>query len=59
MEKILEAKLTGNEASRIEAAIVKCDEALVRVFKEMKKDQSEIEKLKAQTREILADLKAA
>jgi hypothetical protein len=59
MEETLEVKLTGGEAARIEAAIAKCDEALLRVFKQMKKDQAEIEKLKAQTRTILAGLKAA
>jgi hypothetical protein len=59
MEKTLDIKLTDGEASRIKAVIAKCDEALVRVFKQMKKDQAEIEKLKTETREILAELKAA
>jgi hypothetical protein len=59
MPKTLDVKLTASEAERIEATISKCDEALTRVFKRMKKDQAEIEKLKAQTRAILAEMKAA
>ena len=59
MQKTLEAKLTAGEAARIEAAITKSDDALRRVFKRMRKDQAEIEKLKAQTRAMLAELKAA
>ena len=59
MQKILEAKLTANKAARIEATITKCDQALTRLFKQMRKDQAEIEKLKAQTRAMLAELKAA
>ena len=55
----MDIKLTDGEASRIKAVIAKCDEALVRVFKQMKKYQAEIEKLKTETREILAELKAA
>ncbi len=59
MPKTLEVKLTAGEAERIEATITKCDEALIRLFKRMRKDQAEIEKLKAQTRAILAEMKAA
>ena len=59
MQKTLDAKLTATEAARIEAAITKCDEALGRLFKQMKQDQTETEKLKAQTRAMLAELKAA
>lgn len=58
MQKTLEAKLTSGEASRIEATISKCEEALRRLFKQMRKDQAEIEKLKAQTRAMLAEMKA-
>ena len=57
MQKTLDIKLTGSEASRIAAAIAKCDESLRLIFRRMKKDQAEIEKLGAQTRKILADLK--
>ena len=59
MEKILDIKLSDREAARIENAIAKCDEGIVRVFKQMKKDQTEIEKLKDETRAMLVELKAA
>lgn len=59
MQKALEIKLTVNDAGRIEAGLAKCDAALRRIFKDMKKDQTEIERLKAKTRMILAELKAA
>jgi hypothetical protein len=58
MEKILEAKLTSNEANRIQATIAKCDVSLREIFRRMKKDQAEIERLGIQTRKILAELKA-
>jgi hypothetical protein len=58
MQKSLEVKLTAGEAARIEAAISKCDLALIRLFKRMRKDQAEIEKLKTQTRAMLAELQA-
>jgi hypothetical protein len=57
MQKTLDIKLTGSETSRIEAAIAKCNEALRLIFLRMKKDQAEIEKLGAQTRARLAELK--
>jgi Tfp pilus assembly protein PilN len=57
MEKTLDLKLTSAEASRIEAAIAKCDGALRQIFRRMKKDQAEIDKLKAQTRARLAEMK--
>ena len=59
MEKTIEVKLTGNEAAQIEAVIDKCHERLVRIFKQMKKDQTEIEKLGARTRARLARMKGA
>jgi hypothetical protein len=59
MQKTLDIKLTGSEASRIEAAIDKCDEALREIFRRMKKDQAEINRLKVHTRKILAEIKAA
>ena len=58
MQKKVELKLTKNEAAQMEAAIDKCNDALKRIFQEMKKDQVEIEKLGAHTRAILAELKA-
>jgi hypothetical protein len=57
MQETLDIKLTGNEASRIAAAIDKCDESLREIFRRMKKDQAAIEKLGVQTRKILAELK--
>ena len=59
MQKTIDVKLTASEAERIEAAITKSEEALTRLFKQMKKDQAEIEKLKGQTRAMLAEMKAA
>jgi hypothetical protein len=59
MEKTVEIKLTNSEAARIKAMVGKCDETLSRVFKQMRKDQAEIERLKKQTRQLLAELKAA
>ncbi len=59
MDKTLDMKLTSSEAARIEAAIVKCDEALHWVFKQMQRDQAQIKKLKTETRAMLADMKNA
>ena len=58
MQKTIEVKLTKNEAARLEAAIDKCNAALKQIFKEMKRDQAEIERLGMHTREIIAGLKA-
>ena len=57
MEKTLELKMTNSEVSQIKAAIAKCDEALRQTFRRMKKDQVEIDKLKAETRAMLAQMK--
>jgi hypothetical protein len=59
VQKTLDIKLTGSEASRIATAIDKCDEALRLIFRRMKKDQAEIDRLKTHTRKILAEIKAA
>jgi hypothetical protein len=58
MQKTLEAKLSDREAGRIEAAIEKCDRALRDIFRRMEKDQAEINRLKAHTKKILAEIKA-
>jgi len=58
MQKSSEIKLTGNESSRIAAAIDKCDASLRAIFRRMKKDQAEIDRLKTHTRKILAEIKA-
>lgn len=39
--------------------VAKCDRALRRIFKQMRRDQAEIEKLKSQTRAMVAGLNAA
>lgn len=57
MQKVIEVKLKASEAAKIDAAITKCDHALGRLFAKMRKDRAQIEKLKVETREILADLK--
>ena len=57
MQKTLDIKLTGNETSRLTAAIGKCDAALREIFRSMKKDQAEITRLKIHTRKILAEIK--
>jgi len=59
MEKTVELKLSSGEAARIATVIAKCDDALKRIFREMKKDQAEIEKLGMHTRAVLEKLKAA
>jgi len=59
MQKTLEIKMTADEAGRMEAAIKQYDKSIRRLFKVMEKDQAEIEKLKAQTRMMLAEMKAA
>src|ERR1035438_6042638 len=58
MQKTVESKMSGREAGRIEAAIGKCDQALRDIFRRMEKDQAEINRLKADTKKILADIKA-
>jgi hypothetical protein len=59
MQKALETKLTAGEAAEIESALAKCEQALRRVFSQMRKDQVQIEDLKKETRALLAELKAA
>ena len=58
MQKTVELRLTKSEVAQIETAVDKCNQALKRIFKEMKKDQAEIEKLGAHTRAVIAGLKA-
>ena len=41
------------------AAVVECIERIDRIRQKMKEDQKEIDRLKAETREILARLEAA
>ena len=48
-----------DEAARIEAAIDECFAAMKLANKKMASDQAEIERLKAETRTMLTQLKAA
>ncbi|MEK6323378.1 MAG: hypothetical protein AABN33_17195 [Acidobacteriota bacterium] len=47
------------ESAEIKAAVHECIEEIDRVREQMERDQDEIDELKAETREILARLKAA
>jgi hypothetical protein len=58
MQKTLDMNLSPSEASRIIAAIDKSDEQLREIFRRMKKDQTEINRLKADTKRILAEIEA-
>ena len=59
MQKTLDIKLTSDEAEKIGAAIKEFHRTIQKLFKEMDKDQAEIEKLKAETRAMLAAMKPA
>jgi hypothetical protein len=47
------------ESAEIKAAVHECIAEIDRVRKQMETDQAEIDRLKAETREMLARLKAA
>jgi hypothetical protein len=57
--KSLTLEVPKNEAAKIEATLKEFAARMERGLKRMKNDQVEIEKLKAQTRAMLAELKAA
>jgi predicted nucleic acid-binding Zn-ribbon protein len=57
--KSLTLEVPKNEAAKIEATLKEFAAQMERGLKRMKNDQVEIEKLKAQTRAMLAELKAA
>lgn len=57
--KTLSLDSTGSEAERMEAAIRHCVLEMDRARKRMKQDQAKIERIKAKTRNLLAELKAA
>ena len=59
MEKSIHLGLTADEAARLEAAIDELLAGMKRAAKQMKSDQAQIERLKAETRAMLAELKAA
>ena len=59
MDKTFDIELTPTETAKLHDAINKYIVEIKRVRVAMKKDQVEIERLKAETRSILAQLKAA
>ncbi len=59
MQKTIDVKVTKSQAAQIDALLGKYSESLKQIFKQMKKDQAEIEKIGARTRARLARLKAA
>lgn len=59
MDKTLDIELTSNDDAKLHDAISKYIAEIKRVRAAMKKDQIEIERLKVETRSILAQLKAA
>jgi len=52
-------EIAADEAAKIEAAITECITLMQQANEQMARDQIEIEHLKAETREILAQLEAA
>jgi hypothetical protein len=59
MERTIHLNVSANEAAEIEQTLESMDKGLRRILKDLRQDQAEIEKLKKQTRTILAELKAA
>ncbi len=59
MSKTITPDVTANEAGDYEEAINKMLAEMKQANEKMDRDQEEIERLKAETREILARLKAA
>lgn len=59
MDKPINIEITANQAARLHDAFRECIAEIKRAREAMKKDQVEIERLKAETRSILAQVKAA
>jgi hypothetical protein len=59
VEKSIQLGLTADEAAGLEAAIDELVAGMKLAAKQMKRDQAQIERLKAETRAMLAELKAA
>jgi chaperonin cofactor prefoldin len=59
VEKPIQLGLTTDETAELEAAIDDLLAEMKRAAKQMKSDQAQIERLKAETRAMLAELKAA
>ena len=59
MEKTIKIEVPADEVVQIQTAIQECIAEMQRANERMKKDQAEIERLKAKTRAMLAELEAA
>lgn len=59
MTKTLYIELTPKDQAKLSNAISKCIAEIKRARRAMKKDQVEIDRLKAETRSMLAELKAS
>jgi len=59
MQKAVATKITVSDEAQMNAVLKECDAAIVRALKRIKKDQAAIDKLKKETRAMLAALKAA
>jgi len=59
MDDTARFEVTEDEATRIQQAIQECILEMHRANERMKKDQQEIERLKAKTRAMLAELEAS
>ena len=59
MEKTIKFEVPVDEAVQVQAAMQECIAEMQRANERMKKDQAEIERLKAKTRAMLAELEAA
>lgn len=59
MQDTVKFELSATEAAQIQAEIQKCKIEMQFANERMKKDQIEIERLKARTRAMLAELRAA
>ena len=59
MAKTLYIELTPKDEAKLSDAISKCIAEMKRARRAMKRDQVEIERLKTETRSILAEIKAS
>jgi hypothetical protein len=59
MDKPLASDISSDEAADIKAAIEETCAEIARAVEQMRKDQAEIDQLKAETRAMLEKLKAA
>ena len=59
MDKTLDSNMSPDETADIKAAIEKTCAEIARAVEQMRKDQVEIDQLKAETRAMLEKLRAA